>query len=103
MAFDSERATMTGLLPEPSLRRASDRRLDALWFLAVVENRIEIPTTPLRQLVRLGAIAGPAQRITPLGRWFDEVPVEARRAAPCPCGGRSGSSTSTIAITSDPG
>jgi hypothetical protein len=89
VAFDPDRATatLTGRLPEPSMRRAADRRLEALWFLAAVENRIETPKPRPGQLAQLGAVAGPARRITPLGRWYYEVPVEVRWASPLPVRG----------------
>ncbi len=89
VAFDPDRATatLTGRLPEPSMRRAADHRLAALWFLAAVENRIETPRPIPGQLARLGPVVGPARRITPLGRWFYEVPVEVRWASPLPVRG----------------
>jgi hypothetical protein len=89
VAFDPDRATATlsGTLTEPALRRAADRRLEPLWFLAAVENRIVTPTVAAGQLALLGEVAGPPRRITPLGRRFYEVPVAVRWGDPLPVQG----------------
>jgi hypothetical protein len=89
VTFDPDRATatLTGTLPEPSLRRAADRRLELIWFLAAVENQIVTPTPAPGQLATLGSPAGPVRRITPLGRWVYEIPVSVRWADPLPVSG----------------
>jgi hypothetical protein len=89
VAFDPDRATatLTGTLPEASLRRAADRRLDPLWFLAAVEDRVATPTIKPGQLASLGDVAGPVRRITPLGHWVYEVPVAVRWGDPLPVRG----------------
>ena len=89
VVFDPDRATATlsGTLAEPSARRMADRRLESLWFLAAVENRIETPTLAPGQLAQLGAASGPARRITPLGRWYYEVPIQVRWGDPQPVSG----------------
>ncbi|SIO64727.1 hypothetical protein SAMN05444166_7383 [Singulisphaera sp. GP187] len=87
--FDPDRATVTllGTLTESSWRAEADRRLASLWFVAAVENRVETPTFAKGQLARLGGLAGPVRRITPLGRWFYEVPLEVRWSDPLPVTG----------------
>lgn len=87
--FDPDRATVTlqGTLPEASWRALADKKVAALWFVAAVENRIETPSFAKGQLARLGAVAGPVRRITPLGRWFYEVPLEVRWSNPLPVSG----------------
>jgi hypothetical protein len=89
VAYDPERATatLTGTLPAPALRRAADRRLESLWFLAAVENRIETPSLPPGRLAAIGAPLAPARRITPLGRWVYVVPVSVRWGDPLPVHG----------------
>jgi hypothetical protein len=89
VVFDPDRvtATLTGQVAEPALRRAADRRLAALWFLAAVEDRIETPAVVPGQLARLGAVAGSARRFTPLGRWFYAVPVQVHWIDPLPVSG----------------
>jgi hypothetical protein len=89
VAYDPDRATatLTGRLPDSALRQAADRRLEPLWFLAAVENRIESPTQPTGQLATLGTVAGPVKRITPLGRWIYVVPVSVRWSDPLPVRG----------------
>ncbi len=89
VAFDPDRATATlsGTLPDAALRRAADRRLEPLWFLAAVENTIETPKQAAGQLATLGAIAGPVRRITPLGHWIYVVPVSVRWGDPLPVRG----------------
>lgn len=87
--FDPDRATLTlqGTLAESSWRTLADRKLAALWFVAAVENQVETPTFAKGQLARIGGLAGPVRRITPLGRWFDEIPLEVRWANPLPVSG----------------
>jgi Sulfatase-modifying factor enzyme 1 len=87
--YDPDRATatLTGTLPDSSLRRAADRRLEPLWFLAAIENAIETPKQVTGQLATLGPVAGPVRRITPLGRWIYVVPVSVRWADPLPVRG----------------
>jgi len=89
VVYDPDRATatLTGTLPDPALRRAADRRLEPLWFLAAVENAIETPQQAAGQLATLGPIAGPVRRITPLGRWIYVVPVSVRWGDPLPVRG----------------
>jgi hypothetical protein len=89
VAYDPDRATatLTGTLPDPALRRAADRRLEPLWFLAAVENAIETPQQAAGQLATLGAVAGPVRRITPLGRWIYVVPLAVRWGDPLPARG----------------
>ena len=89
VSFDPHRATATlsGTLPETALVREADRRLQALWFLAAVENQIETPKAVPGRLATLGAATGPVRRITPLGRWIYEVPVEVRWFDPLPVRG----------------
>jgi hypothetical protein len=89
VAFDPERATakLSGSLPDAALRRAADRRLEPLWFLAAVENAIETPTQAAGQLATLGPIVGPVRRITPLGRWIYVVPISVRWGDPLPVRG----------------
>ena len=85
-AFDPDRATatLTGTLPESTLRRAAEEQLEPLWFLAAVENRISTPTPAPGQLATLGGVAGQVRRITPLGHWVYEVPVSVRWGNPLP-------------------
>ncbi|WP_406696616.1 SUMF1/EgtB/PvdO family nonheme iron enzyme [Singulisphaera sp. Ch08] len=87
--FDPDRATVTlqGTLPESSWRALADRKIASLWFVAAVENRVQTPTFAKGQLARLGGLAGPVRRITPLGRWFYEVPLEVRWSDPLPVSG----------------
>jgi hypothetical protein len=87
--FDPARATatLTGTLPDPSLRRDADRRLAPLWFLAAVENRVTTPTVPAGLLATLGDVTGPVRRITPVGRWVYEIPLAVRWADPLPVRG----------------
>jgi formylglycine-generating enzyme required for sulfatase activity len=89
VAYDPDRATatLTGTLPSPALRRAADRRLEPVWFLAAVENRIETPTLPAGQLAAIGAPVAPAIRITPLGRWIYVVPLAVQWGDPLPVRG----------------
>lgn len=91
VSFDPDRATATlrGALPDSSGRRLADSRLASAWFLAAVEDQIETPTFGPGQLALLGKVAGPVRRITPLGRWFYQVPVEVRWADPLPVSGSS--------------
>jgi hypothetical protein len=88
-AYDPERATatLTGTAPNSAARRAADRRLEPLWFLAAVENKIETPTLLPGQLATIGAPLGPARRITPLGRWIYVVPVSVQWGDPLPVHG----------------
>jgi hypothetical protein len=89
VSFDPDRAlaTIRGSLPESRLRRLVDERVAELWFLSALDNAIETPTFAPGQLARLGGVAGPVQRITPLGRWMYEVPLEVRWASPLPVSG----------------
>jgi hypothetical protein len=89
VAFDPARATatLTGTLPEPRLRQLADRALAPLWFVAAVENRVETPKSAIGLLARLGGVAGPVRRVTPLGRRHYEVPVEVRWSDPLPVTG----------------
>jgi hypothetical protein len=88
-AFDPDRATatLTGTLPESTLRRLADRLLGPLWFVAAVENRIVTPALAPNQLARLGEVVGPVRRITPLGHWLYEVPITVRWSNPLPVDG----------------
>lgn len=87
--FDPDRATITlkGTLAESSWRALADKRLASLWFVAAIENQVETPTFASGQLARIGGLAGPVRRITPLGRWFYEVPLEIRWSDPLPVTG----------------
>ena len=89
VVYDPDRATatLTGTLSGPGLRRTADRRLEPLWFLAAVENRIETPTLATGQLAELGTAVEGVRRITPLGRWIYVVPVSVRWADPLPVRG----------------
>jgi hypothetical protein len=88
-AYDPDRgtATLTGTAPSPALRRAADRRLEPLWFLAAVENQIETPALPAGQLAVVGSPVAPTRRITPLGRWIYVVPVAVQWGDPLPVRG----------------
>jgi hypothetical protein len=89
VAYDPDRATatLTGTVANPALRRAADQRLEPLWFLAAVENRIETPALAAGQLATIGAPIAPARRITPLGRWVYVVPVAVQWGDPLPVHG----------------
>lgn len=89
VSFDPDRAaaTVRGSLPESRLRRLVDERLAELWFLSALDNAIETPSFAPGELARLGGVAGPVRRITPLGRWIYEVPLEVRWASPLPVNG----------------
>jgi hypothetical protein len=89
VAYDPDRATATlsGTLPDAALRRAADRRLEPLWFLAAVENRIETPRQVPGQLATLAGAVGPVRRITPLGRWIYVVPLSVSWGDPLPVRG----------------
>lgn len=84
--FDPNRATatLTGKLPESTLRRLAETRLEPLWFLAAVENRIETPVYESDQIARLVNVVGTVRRIAPLGRWIYEVPIQVRWINPLP-------------------
>jgi hypothetical protein len=88
-AYDPDRgtATLTGTTSSPALRRAADRRLEPLWFLAAVDNRIETPALPPGQLATIGPPLAPARRITPLGHWVYVVPVAIQWGDPLPVRG----------------
>jgi hypothetical protein len=89
VAYDPDRATatLTGTVPTSALRRAADRRLEALWFLAAVDNQLATPVLPPSQLATLGSALAPARRITPLGRWIYVIPVSVRWGDPLPVHG----------------
>jgi hypothetical protein len=78
--YDPDRSvvTVTGAVPEPSLRREADRRLGSLWFVAAVENRVSTPTIPPGGLALLGPVLGQPRRLAPLGRPLDEWTVGVR-------------------------
>jgi hypothetical protein len=84
VAFDPDgaMAVLSGRLPESRLRRTADELLASLWFLEGVDNQIETPTLAAGQLARLGGIAGTIRRLTPMGRWFYEIPLEVHWADP---------------------
>jgi len=87
--FDPDRATATlaGALAEPAGRRLADARVATLWWVEAVVDRIETPRFAAGELARLGAVAGPARRVTPLGRTHYEVPVAVRWAEVLPVEG----------------
>ena len=89
VAFDPDRAvvTLTGPVADPSARRAADRLLEGLWFVAAVENRLETAGLKENQLATLGPPAGPARRLGVLDRTFVEVPLSVRWLAPLPVQG----------------
>ena len=89
VAFDPDRAvvTLTGPVADPSARRAADRLLEGLWFVAAVENRLETAGLKENQLATLGPPAGPARRVGVLDRTFVEVPLSVRWLDPLPVQG----------------
>ncbi len=86
VTYDPDRAilTLTGEVAEPSLRRDADRRLEALWWVAAVENRISTPANNPNLLARLSPSDSPAKRIMPLGHVQDVIPVKVQWANPLP-------------------
>ncbi len=89
VAYDPDRAavTLSGPVADSSARRAADRLLEGLWFVASVDNRLETPAIAPGQLATLGDAAGPARRTASLGRTFLEVPIAARWFDPLPVSG----------------
>ena len=89
IAYDPDRATvrLTGAVADSSTRRAADRLLEGLWFVAGVENELKTAGLKENQLAILGGAAGPARRVGVLGRTFVEVPVSVRWLDPLPVQG----------------
>ncbi|HEX8200537.1 MAG TPA: SUMF1/EgtB/PvdO family nonheme iron enzyme [Isosphaeraceae bacterium] len=89
VAFDPDRvaATLTGEVGDPADRDLADRRLQAVWWLAAVDNQLTAPTVPPGLLATLNPPAGPARRLRPLARVVDAVPVPVRWASPLPVAG----------------
>ena len=87
--FDPERstATLNGRSEAGTDRRRALESLRALWFLAAVEDRIEVPTIPRGQLVALGEVLGPPRVRRVLGRTTVEASIEARWVRPLPVSG----------------
>ena len=87
VTFDPDTATasLTGPVADASIRREADEKLEPLWFLAAVADRLQTPVVPPGRLARLGSPSRPPRRSASLGRpyvetilpvaWLDPLPV----------------------------
>jgi len=89
LAYDPDRATLalSGPVADPAARKAADRLLEGLPFVASVENRLETPSVAPGQLASLGGPVAPARKVASLGKTFLEVPIAARWFDPLPVEG----------------
>ncbi|WP_435015732.1 formylglycine-generating enzyme family protein [Tundrisphaera sp. TA3] len=89
VAFDPDRAiaTLTGPVPDAAARRFAASRLEPLWFLAAVVDRLQTPVVPPGRLARLGPPTAPPRRVGSLGRSAVEVTLPVAWSDPLPVAG----------------
>jgi hypothetical protein len=91
VGFDPETATatLTGSVADSTVRRAVDRLLETVWFVAAVDNKLTTSTVGPNQLAILGNVAGPARKFAVLDRSFIEFPLSIHWLDPLPVVGTS--------------
>jgi len=81
---DRSAVTLTGKVADAATSRAASSRLEGVWFLAAVVNRIDFPRPFPGQLATLTALNEPARVQAVLDRSFVDVPVGVRWFEPLP-------------------
>jgi len=81
---DRSAVTLTGKVADAATSRSASRRLEGVWFLAAVVNRIDFPRPFPGQLATLTALNEPARVQAVLDRSFVDVPVGVRWFEPLP-------------------
>ncbi len=91
VTFDPETATatLTGRVAEVSARRSADTRVQELWFVASVDNKLTTSTVGPNQLAILGPVAGLSRKFSILDRSFVEIPLAVHWLDPLPVVGSS--------------
>ena len=89
VSFDPDRATatLTGTVAEPADRLRAAELLRPSWFLAAVEDLLEVPTLPAGRLAGFRGAAGPARPFEIISDRFYEVPIAVEWAAVLPVSG----------------
>jgi hypothetical protein len=91
VTFDPETATatLTGPVVDSSARRAADRVLEGVWFVASVDDKLTTSTIGPNQLAILGPVVGPSRKFAVLDRSFIEIPLAVHWLDPLPVAGTS--------------
>ncbi len=86
---DTATATISGSVADSSTRRAADKILEEVWFIACVDNKLTTSTVGPNQLAILGPVAGPSRKFAVLDRSFVEIPLAVHWLDPLPVTGTS--------------